>query len=172
MEYKPFDSIAWARPFKGALTENRVVSADASLRMSSNVRKWHETDLDSRCMNVGYWGKSGSSSRAVKVTRLTLNGPRPRVVQYGQIRACLSITSRANSIGGTSGPSAFAVFRLITSSNLTSGHATAPGASLAHRRLYRRDRKWLAKNATSQAWSRFPEAINDTALGRRRSPAQ
>jgi hypothetical protein len=28
------------------------------------------------------------------------------------------------------------------------------------------------KNATSQAWSRFPKAINDTALGRRRSPAK
>src|ERR1035441_9837621 len=38
-----------------------------------------------------------------------LNGPRPRVVQYGHRDPRLSFD---HSIGGTSGPSAFAVFRL------------------------------------------------------------
>src|SRR5882762_10061616 len=154
-----------------------MVSAEraAALRKAVNVSAPGTFETCQPSLSMSVYRLTGSKRRRVKVKRLTLNGPRPRVVQYGHRDPRLSfdhLVGAREQHRGTSGPSAFAVFRWITNSNLTSGHATATGASLAHRRLYRRDRKWLAKNATSQAWSRFPEAINDTALGRCGSPAE
>src|ERR1700738_3359040 len=69
----------------------------------------------------------------------------------------LSFDHLVGARGGTSWPSAFAVFRLITSSNLTSGHATAAGASLAHRRLYRRDENGWQKTQLRKLGRDFPK---------------
>ena len=66
-----------------------------------------------------------------------------------QQRASYSITSsaRARSVGGTSRPSALAVLRLITSSNLRSLSSSTPGKGLPARAFGRFQRVVRATSA-------------------------
>ena len=84
------------------------------------------------------WGITPDRTRAEDVLRPApdVDGRMPRVSKWGAVTRPYSITSsaRASSVGGTSRPSAFAVLRLITSSNFVA-RSTGMSGGLAPLRM-------------------------------------